>query len=614
MEMSPPLTDHAPGRADYLPDIGQQLLATWRQRESGQALAQVLDEVIQQTYTFFPDQVVLVSLYIYRETGLLYLERVDGELASVIKTTTSHPRGAAAALVNQRTPIFVESLAQWPVTLPPIAEHLVSTGKIQAYVGLPLIIGQPDPTLINHQEEVVGALLISLRTPCCFDPKRRHALERWAQQVALFVQNARVLRRRRREEEAFQAISASASTGNPDEVATVIARQVCGLTKSAFVAVLTHRPQAQRLESCGVARYGNEERTGVIQLDLGKKSINAHVLHTQQPHYAPDLHQDPYHVGYQGWDEEMLAAYCAPLLIHQQVIGTIYVTSQEVDGIVLDDRNFLEKLAPQAAIALHLATLMQQERIQREYQAQELAEVRDYAIASEAVAWFGITAADRQHTLAQKIGSIRYCTDTLKTWAQQHGLANDDCITEIIEDLNSVADDIQAIKRTSTMTAPTETPTVIDRELRRTIQRWCDEYNREAAATIRCQFDLQCDDLQIHVPTNILRIAAEKVVHNALKAMANTGVLTVHSQRIGEQIAIDFSDTGPGIPAFARPYFLKRPIQRPPEAEGQGTGMGAHMARIVARRYRGDLALLTTGTAGTTLRLTFPVYEPSSMN
>jgi len=604
MEMSPPFTNHFSVQTDYLADIGQQLLDTWRQRESGQTLAQVLDEVVQQTHAFFPNQVVLVSLYIYRETGLLYLERVDGELVSLIKTTTSHPRGAAAILVNQRTPVFVETLAQWPAALPPIADHLIDTGKIQAYVGLPMVIGRPG------QEEVVGALLISLRTPQHFDPARRHTLERWAQQVALLIQNARVLRRRRREEEAFQIISASASTGNPDEVATVIARQVRELTKSAFVAVLAHRPQTQRLESCGTALYGNEERTGVLQLDLRQKSINAHVLSTQQPHYAPDLYQDPYHVAYQGWDEAMHAAYCVPLLIQQQAIGTIYVTSQEVDGIVLDDRNFLEKLAPQAAIALHLATLMQQERAQREDQAHELAEVRDYAIASEAVAWFGITAADRQHTLAQKIGSIRYCTDTLKAWAQQHALAGDDCLAEIIEDLNSVADDIQAIKRTASVATATDAPTVVDRELRRTVQRWCDEYNREAAATIRCHFDLACDELQIHVPTNILRIAAEKVVHNALKAMATTGVLTVHSQRIGDQIAIDVSDTGPGIPAFARPYFLKRPIQRPPEAEGQGTGMGAHMARIVARRYRGDLALRATGDAGTTLRLTFPVYVP----
>ena len=141
------------------------------------------------------------------------------------------------------------------------------------------------------------------------------------------------------------------------------------------------------------------------------------------------------------------------------------------------------------------------------------------------------------------------------------------------------------------------------------MQRWCDAYNKEQNAAIDCHFDLNCDQLKIRAPTNILRIAAEKVVHNALKAMVKEGVLTVRSQCTNGQIAIDFEDSGPGIPEFARPYFLKRAIQRPPEAQGQGTGMGALMARIVARRYRGDLTLLETGKEGTKLRLTFPVYE-----
>lgn len=603
MDSSPLTAQQTPGNPDYLTYVGQQLLATWRQRESGAALAQVLNEVIEQAHTLFPGQITLVSLYIYRETGLLYLERVDGELAPLIQTRTAHPQGAAAVVVNRRTPFFVESIRQWPTALPPIADHMVASGQIQAYVGLPLMIG------LHGQEEVVGVLLISLRTPQRFDPARRQELWRWAQQVALFVQNARVLRRRRREEEAFQAISASANAGNPVEVAEVIARQVRRLTKSAFVAVLAHLPRAHRLESYSPVHYGDAEQAGIIRLDLRQRSINTHVLETRVPYYAPNLSRDPYNFIYYAWDQEMQAAYCTPLLVHQEVIGTIYLTSTTVDGIAPDDRNFIEKLAPHAAIALHHATLMQVERAQREDQARELAEVRDYAIATEAVAWFGITAADRQHTLAQKLGSLRYCTDTLKAWAHLQGVAGDACIQEIIQDLNSVADEIQAIKSQATTGTPTETPTVVDKELRRSVQRWCDEYNRLENATIQCHFDLACDGLKIQVPPNILRIATEKVVHNALKAMKSTGVLTVSTRRMGSVIVIDFADTGPGIPDFARAHFLKRPIQRPPDAPGQGTGMGAHMARIVARRYRGDLTLLDSSPAGAQLRLTFPIDE-----
>jgi signal transduction histidine kinase len=145
-----------------------------------------------------------------------------------------------------------------------------------------------------------------------------------------------------------------------------------------------------------------------------------------------------------------------------------------------------------------------------------------------------------------------------------------------------------------------------------TVQRWCDQYNQEEGAAITYRFDLQCPGLRVQAPANILRIATEKVVNNALKAMTHQGALTVRSRRIGEQIAIDIEDTGPGIPAFARPYFLKRPIQRPPGAPGQGTGMGAHIARLIARRYRGDLILLESSDQGAKLRLTFPLVKESS--
>jgi signal transduction histidine kinase len=516
---------------------------------------------------------------------------MDGAVTAVIKTPTANPQGAAAAIVAQRKPYFIEEMSEWPVNLPPIPVHVLETNQIGALVALPLIIGWPG------QEEVVGVVLISLRAPQAIDATRRRDLWCWAQQVALFVQNARVLRRRRREEEAFQIVSTAAGAGDPDATAAVIAQQVRRLTKCAFVTVLAHLSAEQQLTAQG------------IRLHLTTRSINAHAVATRRPYYAPDLRQDPHHVTYLGWDEGMAAAYSVPLLMNDQVIGAIYLTSTDVDGIALDDRNFMEKLAPHAAVALHYAGLIQEERAQRESQAQELADARDNAIASEAVAWFGITAADRQHTLAQKIGSLRYCTDTLQLWAQRHGLANDEWLQEVINDVNSIADDIQSFRSeplTTTGSVP-ETPTLIDRELRSTVQRWCDQYNQEEDAAITYRFDLQCPGLRVGAPANILRIATEKVVHNALKAMAHQGELTVCSRRLGEQIAIDIEDSGPGIPAFARPYFLKRPIQRPAGATGQGTGMGAHIARLIARRYRGDLILLESSENGTKLRLTFPI-------
>ncbi|MEZ4866659.1 MAG: GAF domain-containing protein [Caldilineaceae bacterium] len=1185
-ELTTPLPAASPaeltGETVCLDWIGEQLLETWREHQPERALARLLDSVIAQVREFFPDAVLLTSLYVYRETGLLYLERVDGELASLIKTRTSHPQGAAAMIVNHRQPIFVEDLAHWPAELPPIADHLLNTAKIKAYVGLPLLIGG------TGQEEVVGALLISLNKQQCFSPARRAQLWRWAREVALFVQNARVFRRRARVEEAFQAISASVTNANPDEVATVIAQQVLALTKSAFAAVLTNDDEQTVLATRGLAFANGADHTGGVRLELQRTSINAHVFMTRTPYYTTNVTTDPYYLAYPGWDESSSAVYCVPLLVQQRVIGTIYITSVEIDGIAPEDRNFVDKLAPHAAIALYHATLMREERTQNaekthqvdflskikgfqgaiadilslydqvsqirlalaemevntdgffiathdpqsglirlpqvcewgrlvedaeklsnhrygprrlgerrglidyvihhdssllvkdmvtwqdraqiesdyrtelrcclvvplrrsgqiigvlglrgydqpnlfseqelalleaaademavvlenaqkydtvlgqlqernlallqsvrelhavsefqrnisnidiregeeilgadivditptrdhlsiearelqniydkaleamrdvgmetgsmfialynpttrritvplvyeggrrildsthtayrarrlgEYphliewviehheallfnsrqeleawvqehglalhtpersqswmaapliasnkllgvivvrdferdhafnqnhrqllemiagqaaivienarlyersqriigqlqalyqagrqisaagieledvlhaileqatkvtgayfatlrlhsddglkllavwpperrtyvektlpwlpldvpsvvteafqknryvlvpdvslidhyidiggetrselavvlrrissgngihqlghpigilnvehhevngltredhagvlvglanlaalairnadQAAELEEVRDYAIINEAIAWMGIFAAEKQHTMAQKIGSLRYCIDSLRAWVEQQHDVDQTLFTELLDDLESIANDLHSIRPAAPVDATLEAPTLVDVELQRTIQRWCNDHNRKQETAIECTFALDCPGISIAAPASMVQVALEKIVHNAFRAMGAEGVLTVRSRQVDGQVEIDIEDTGPGIPEFARADFLKRPIQRPPQngasqngANDQhtGTGMGAHMARIVARRYGGNLKLLQTSGLGTTLRLTFPIF------
>jgi signal transduction histidine kinase len=104
-------------------------------------------------------------------------------------------------------------------------------------------------------------------------------------------------------------------------------------------------------------------------------------------------------------------------------------------------------------------------------------------------------------------------------------------------------------------------------------------------------------------------MATEKLVHNALKAMDPVGCLTVRTVQVGDQVQVEISDTGAGLPAHAREGFLRRRIQ--PIAAEKGSGMGALMARLVARRLGGDLTLVATGPTGTTLRLTLPIdHEP----
>ena len=99
---------------------------------------------------------------------------------------------------------------------------------------------------------------------------------------------------------------------------------------------------------------------------------------------------------------------------------------------------------------------------------------------------------------------------------------------------------------------------------------------------------------------------------NAADATADTqtpdapGQVTVRSRHAGDQVVIEISDTGPGIPDELRdriyePFFTTKPV-------GRGTGQGLALARnVIVERHGGTLGYASIPGQGTTFTITLPV-------
>ncbi|HEY8985939.1 MAG TPA: ATP-binding protein [Streptomyces sp.] len=78
------------------------------------------------------------------------------------------------------------------------------------------------------------------------------------------------------------------------------------------------------------------------------------------------------------------------------------------------------------------------------------------------------------------------------------------------------------------------------------------------------------------------------LIDNAVHAMGGEGTLTIRTARDGEQLLVEFRDTGSGVPADVRdrifdPFFTTKPV-------GEGTGLGLDISwRIVVNRHHGSL-------------------------
>jgi signal transduction histidine kinase len=101
----------------------------------------------------------------------------------------------------------------------------------------------------------------------------------------------------------------------------------------------------------------------------------------------------------------------------------------------------------------------------------------------------------------------------------------------------------------------------------------------------------------LRVMSNLMRNAAEAGARN----------LRVSACRDGQNALIDVADDGPGLPqAILGDLF--RPFAG--SVRRGGSGLGLAIARDLMVAHGGDIALLQTGSGGTTFRLTLRLAEP----
>ncbi|MDG4757726.1 ATP-binding protein [Micromonospora sp. WMMD710] len=97
------------------------------------------------------------------------------------------------------------------------------------------------------------------------------------------------------------------------------------------------------------------------------------------------------------------------------------------------------------------------------------------------------------------------------------------------------------------------------------------------------------------------------LIDNALGAMGDKGVLTVRTGRADDLLAVEITDTGPGIapevrPRIFEPFFTTKPV-------GSGTGLGLDISyRIVVHKHHGDIRV-ESELGRTTFRVLLPITE-----
>jgi signal transduction histidine kinase len=95
------------------------------------------------------------------------------------------------------------------------------------------------------------------------------------------------------------------------------------------------------------------------------------------------------------------------------------------------------------------------------------------------------------------------------------------------------------------------------------------------------------------------------LITNAAQAMGDAGTLSVMTRRSGDQIEVDVTDSGPGIPddvlpKIFDPFFTTKPV-------GEGTGLGLSIVHKIVQSHGGAIKVRTAAGKGTTFTVSFPI-------
>lgn len=95
------------------------------------------------------------------------------------------------------------------------------------------------------------------------------------------------------------------------------------------------------------------------------------------------------------------------------------------------------------------------------------------------------------------------------------------------------------------------------------------------------------------------------LIHNAIQAMNNKGVLTVGIRQEKEAVIVSVGDTGKGIPEEIKhkifePFFTTKPA-------GEGSGLGLDICKKIIAKHNGTLSFESETDNGTTFFVTLPI-------
>jgi two-component system, NtrC family, sensor histidine kinase GlrK len=128
----------------------------------------------------------------------------------------------------------------------------------------------------------------------------------------------------------------------------------------------------------------------------------------------------------------------------------------------------------------------------------------------------------------------------------------------------------------------------------------------------RVRLDVQIEDLTPRADRAKLRLILDNLLSNAIKFTPRGGTIGIHARREREQLLLEVTDSGPGIPAEERNRIFEAFYQgkAPQGGHVKGTGIGLSVVTEFVAAHSGSVEILEAKIGGALFRVRLPLRQP----
>ena len=203
--------------------------------------------------------------------------------------------------------------------------------------------------------------------------------------------------------------------------------------------------------------------------------------------------------------------------------------------------------------------------------------------------WVGM-AKETAHQLGTPISSLMAWNELLNAQGVDHSITDE--IAKDIDRLNTVTNRFSKIGSESSLESL---------EIAFVVERATEYLKKRISSKVHLQFISEVDEMKAMINAPLLEWVIENIVKNAVDAMEGEGQIKVWVHPFEQDLYIDISDNGKGIPANK----LKTVFQPGFTTKKRGWGLGLSLAkRIIEDFHKGKIFVLhSEPEKGTTFRI-----------